>query len=95
MTGPSLSDSAVVLEKPVAALRGRLGKVDGASRTGSDDLDEETGAEATICGVKTWSSLRIFWKPRAAILGWMATPCNKVMRLRMETSAANLPRYGA
>ena len=95
ITGPSLSDSAAVLENPVAALRGRLGKVDEASCTGSDGLDDETGTEATICGVKTWSSLRIFWNPSAAILGWMATPCNKVMRSRIETSAANLPRYGA
>lgn len=94
-TGPSLLDNAAALEKPVAAFRGRIGKVDGDSRTGGDDLEDKTGTVITIFGVKTWSSLRIFWKPNAAILGWIATPCNKVMRSRMATSAANLPRYGA
>lgn len=60
MTGPNLPDSAAVLEKPVAALRGRLGKVEGVSRTPGDDLEDEIGTDATICGVKTWSSLRVF-----------------------------------
>lgn len=92
MTGPSLSDSAAVLANPVAALRGRLGKVDGVSRTGGDDLEDKSGTAATMCGVKTWSSVRVFWKPSAAILEWIATPRNKVMRSRMETSAANRPR---
>ena len=95
MTGPSRLDKAAVLEKPVAAVGGRIGKVDGVARAGGDDLEVETGMVITMCGVKTWSSLRIFWKPNAAILGWIAAPRNKVMRSRIETSAANLPRYGA
>ena len=94
-TGPSLLDNAAVLEKPVAAVRGRIGNVDGVACTGGDSLEDEIGTVVTICGVKTLSSLRIFSKPNAAILGWIATPCNKVMRSRIETSAANLPRYGA
>lgn len=84
-----------MLENPVAAARGRVGKVDGVARTGGDDLEDETGMVVTMCGVKTWSSLRILWKPNAAILGWIETPRNKVMRSRMEISAANRPRYGA
>ena len=95
MTGPSLWDSAAALEKPVAAVRGRVGKVDEVARAGGDDLEDETGTVHSMCGLKTWSSFRILWKPNAAILGWIATPCNKVMRSRTETSAANLPRYGA
>lgn len=95
MTGPSLLDSAAVLEKPVAAVRGRVGNADGVARACGGDLEDEIGSVVTMCGVKTWSSLRVLWKPNAAILGWIATPCNKVIRSRTETSAANLPRYGA
>ena len=60
MIGPNLPDNAAVLEKPVAALRGRLGKVDPVSRTPGDNSEVETGTDDTMCGVKTWSSLRFF-----------------------------------